>query len=180
MSKKEQTEKFFEFIKKWNFKDFEAFEKHYDYLMSLKNREQLMVENEAMKETIAELLAQKKTTTKELKQQLAEKDKEIENLNNRLDKYIGGKLKSMLDEKDKEIKELREEHLEMFGDMKGYKNLWLAEQRKNKEIRKQVCDEIREYIKKFESIENEKYFYPIMQVPLHTFLNHIDKLEKGE
>ena len=31
----------------------------------------------------------------------------------------------------------------MFGDMKDYKNLWLAEQRKNKAIHKQVCDEIK-------------------------------------
>ena len=77
MSKKEQTERFFEFMKKWNFKDFEVFEKHYDYLMSLKNREQLMVENEAMKETIAELLGQKKTTRKAVRKQVCDEIREF-------------------------------------------------------------------------------------------------------
>lgn len=57
-------------------------------------------------------------------------------------------LEHQLAEKDKEISKLSREHLEMFGDMKTYKNLWLAEQRKNKEIRKQICDEIREKLKK--------------------------------
>lgn len=42
------------------------------------------------------------------------------------------------------IKELSEEHFEMFGDMKNYKNLWLAEQRKNKHLRHEICEKIRE------------------------------------
>ena len=52
-------------------------------------------------------------------------------------------IEQQLAEKDKEIDKLLKEHFEMFGDMKDYKNLWLAEQRKNKEVRHQVCEEIR-------------------------------------
>lgn len=64
------------------------------------------------------------------------------------DNYIkeNQELKQQLTEKDKKINQLSEEHLEMFGDMKDYKNLWLAEQRKNKEIRKQVCKEVYNFI----------------------------------
>ena len=85
-------------------------------------------------------------------------------------------LERQLAEKNKDINKLSKEHLEMFGDMKEYKNLWLAEQRKVEElenklehcsndkwyidldklnipneianqIKKQVCDEIREKLK---------------------------------
>lgn len=56
--------------------------------------------------------------------------------------------KQQLTEKEKQIKELSEEHFEIFGDMKNYKNLWLAEQRKNKDQDHQVCDEIRKFIAK--------------------------------
>lgn len=51
--------------------------------------------------------------------------------------HLKGQLKQTkqrLTEKEKKIKELSEEHFEMFGDIKNYKNLWLAEQRKNKDL----------------------------------------------
>lgn len=60
------------FMSKWHFENFESFENHYNYLMSLKNREQLMVENEAMKETIANLLGQKKTSSKAIRKQVCD------------------------------------------------------------------------------------------------------------
>lgn len=90
-------------------------------------------------------------------------------------------LKEQLAEKDKEINKLSEEHLEMFGDMKTYKNLWLAEQRKNKEIRKQVCDEIRELLRNQRIQADDR---------IHAFLQDmcywqdidavLDKVERGE
>ena len=64
------------FMDKWHFENFEDFVNHYNHLMSLKNREQLMVENEAMKETIAELLGQKKTSAKIIRQQVCDEIRE--------------------------------------------------------------------------------------------------------
>lgn len=89
MSKKETLEKFFKFMEKWRYEDFNAFENHFNKLMSMKSKEQLTNENEALKDSIAVILAQKKNVHKhcdeknqqidQLKQQLVEKDKEIEN-----------------------------------------------------------------------------------------------------
>ena len=58
------------------------------------------------------------------------------------EREIISELQQQLAEKNKEINKLSKEHSEMFRDMKEYKNLWLAEQRKNKQIRQQVCNEI--------------------------------------
>ena len=55
--------------------------------------------------------------------------------------------------------------------------LWNSGYRKNET--KKFCNEIKEYIKTFKSIKAEKHFYPIMQVPLHTFLNYINEIEQG-
>lgn len=79
--KDKEIEELKAFMDKWHFKDFEDFEKHYNYLMSLKNREQLMVENEAMKETIANLLGQKKTSSKEIRKQVCEEISDYINKN---------------------------------------------------------------------------------------------------
>ena len=73
VDKNKEIEKLKIFMSKWHFENFESFENHYNYLMSLKNREQLMVENEAMKETIANLLGQKKTSSKEIYKQICNK-----------------------------------------------------------------------------------------------------------
>ena len=84
MSKKETFEKFLKFMEKWHYEDFNAFETHFNKLLSMKGREQLTNENEALKDSIAVILAQKKNVNEQidqLKQQLAEKDKEIERLN---------------------------------------------------------------------------------------------------
>lgn len=75
--KDEEIAKLKNFMSKWHFENFESFENHYNYLMSLKNIEQLMVENEAMKETIANLLGQKKTSSKAIRKQVCD---EIRNL----------------------------------------------------------------------------------------------------
>ena len=74
--KDKEIEKLKNFMSKWHFENFESFENHYNYLMSLKNREQLMVENEAMKETIANLLGQKKTSSKEIRKQVCDEIRE--------------------------------------------------------------------------------------------------------
>ena len=58
------------------------------------------------------------------------------------------------------------------GDMKDYKNPWLAEQRKNKEVRKQVCDEIR---KKF----GYKYNNQLM-ISSKRLLEFLDKIEGND
>lgn len=97
-----------------------------------------------------------------LEQQLAEKNKEIE------------ELKTRASEKDKEINKLSEEHLEMSGDMKTYKNLWLAEQRKNKEILKQVCDKIRTYDRITNKQETSYTGY------VEGLCEMLDRIEKGE
>lgn len=70
--KDKEIEKLKNFMSKWHFENFESFENHYNYLMSLKNREQLMVENEAMKETIANLLGQKKTSSKQIRKRVCD------------------------------------------------------------------------------------------------------------
>ena len=90
MSKKETLEKFFKFMEKWHYEDFNAFENHFNKLMSMKSKEQLTNENDALKDSIAVILAQKKNVHKhcdekdqqidQLKQQLAEKDIRIEEL----------------------------------------------------------------------------------------------------
>lgn len=83
MSKKETFEKFLKFMEKWHYEDFNAFETHFNKLLSMKGREQLTNENEALKDIIAVILAQKKNVNEQieqLKQQLADKDKEIERL----------------------------------------------------------------------------------------------------
>lgn len=86
-------------------------------------------------------------------------------------------LKQQLTEKDKEINKLSKEHFEMFGDMKDYKNLWLAEQRKNKEIRKQVCDEIRE---KLEINENNSCENTAFGIYFDDLSEILDQIEQGE
>ena len=88
-----------------------------------------------------------------LEEQLAEKDERIAEL-------------------EKQIKELSEEHFEMFGDMKNYKNLWLAEQRKNKQLRHQVCQEIKNAL--YMNFEyNDEYDLTLAE-------SIIDQVEKGE
>ena len=90
------------------------------------------------------------------------------------------KLEKQLTEKDKEINKLSEEHFEMFGDMKDYKNLWLAEQRKNKEIRKQVCDEIREKILiRLELPKEEWVWYSDDYVGVGLIKEILDQIEQG-
>lgn len=91
------------------------------------------------------------------------------------------RLEEQLAEKDKEINKLSKEHFEMFGDMKDYKNLWLAEQRKNKEICKQVCDEFKKAIiteSIFDTEEEASYWTD--DIDVKTILEIIDKLEQGE
>lgn len=51
---------FVEFMNKWHYKDFKQFENHFNVLMSMKNRDQLMSENRVLKDTLGEVLAQKK------------------------------------------------------------------------------------------------------------------------
>ena len=67
-------------------------EKEVNRFKSMKNREQLIKENEALKDTISVVLSQKSEWIKscnELKQQLSEKEKEIESLReNSLSKRI--------------------------------------------------------------------------------------------
>lgn len=89
-------------------------------------------------------------------------------------------LKQQLTEKDKEIDKLSEEHFEMFGDMKDYKNLWLAEQRKNKEIRKQVCEEISDYINKNAYEVLTKEYGNTYVVNINEILDFIQEIEQGE
>ena len=136
----------------------------------------------------------------DLEQQLIAKNKEIahleecnESLSNKFDKesdiqnkidilkYNIDGLEQQLVEKDKEIDKLSKENLELFGYIKDYRNLWLAEQRKNKEIRKQVCDEIRELLRKQKTQADDG---------IHTYLQDmcywqdidaiLDKVERGE
>lgn len=84
----------------------------------------------------------------EIKKQLAEKDKEIERLNDRLDKYISGRLKSMIAEKDAQIEELKDKlkrtEKAMHEEVKEHLEYYNADQ---KQLRKQVCDEIRGKLK---------------------------------
>lgn len=82
MSKK-TLKKFLKFMEKWHYEDFNAFENHFNKLISMKSKEQLTNENEALKDSIAVILAQKKNVNNQLdqlKQQLAEKEKENEEL----------------------------------------------------------------------------------------------------
>lgn len=74
--KDKEIEELKAFMNKWHFKDFEDFEKHYNYLMTLKNREQLANENEALKDTIAVVLAQKKNVEKNIRKQVCDAIKE--------------------------------------------------------------------------------------------------------
>ena len=90
---------------------------------------------------------------------------------------VEGDLEQQLAEKETKINELSDEHLELFGDMKTYKNLWLAEQRKNKEIRKQVCDEIREKLQMNENNTCENTAFGVYYDYLKEIL---DEIEKGE
>lgn len=60
------------------------------------------------------------------------------------------KLKQQLAEKDKEIEQLKEEcnklsdrEFEHFGDMKTYKNMWLKEQKQSVKLRHEICEKIR-------------------------------------
>lgn len=61
---KEQNKRLETFFGKWHFNSFDDFEKHYNFLMSLKNREYLQRENETLKETLAIVLTQKKEVSK--------------------------------------------------------------------------------------------------------------------
>lgn len=67
---KETLKKFLKFMEKWHYEDFNAFENHFNKLISMKNREQLVAENEALKDTIAIVLAQKRNVVQH-KTQLA-------------------------------------------------------------------------------------------------------------
>lgn len=88
------------------------------------------------------------------------------------------KLEQQLADKDGKINKLSEEHFEMFGDMKDYKNLWLAEQRKNKEICKQVCNKVLELCdEKFRSI-NEFDFVEV--ISRDELIEVLDYIEGGE
>lgn len=123
MSKKETLEKFFKFMEKWRYEDFNAFENHFNKLMSMKSKEQLTNENEALKDSIAVILAQKKNVHKhcdekdqqidQLKQQLDEKDEQINNLEQMCQicnkDQENEKLKQELAEKDKEIESLKQQ-----------------------------------------------------------------------
>lgn len=81
MSKKETLEKFFKFMEKWHYEDFNAFENHFNKLMSMKSKEQLTNENDALKDSIAVILAQKKNVHKHCD----EKDQQIDQLKQQLD-----------------------------------------------------------------------------------------------
>ena len=113
---------------------------------------------------------------KELQQQLAEKDKEIERLNDRLDKYISGRLKSMLAEKDKKIKSLEQQiennHMDYVSELAYY-----TAEENIKEIRKQVCDAIREKLKKqiITTAGIWLSYYDITEIN-----DSLDKIENGE
>lgn len=108
-------------------------------------------------ETFAETDKDKKIADLETK--LAEKDKEIAELK-------------------KKCEELSDKEFEHFGDMKTYKNMWLAEQRKNKEIRHQVCEEIREKLKAHcDYTDEENIGWYIEQEKINKILNQI---EQGE
>lgn len=106
---------------------------------------------------------EKEQENKQLKEQLAEKDKEIERLKQcvmsreQVEAILKPKIADLTKRLTKKITPII-----------------------MKECSHQICDEIREYIKQFESITNAPHYYPIMQVPLHTFLNHLDQIEKGE
>lgn len=109
MSKKETFEKFLKFMEKWHYEDFNAFETHFNKLLSMKGREQLTNENEALKDSIAVILAQKKNMNEQinqLKQQLAEKQIEIDEINKEFVQAVHD-LKTLCAEKDKMIANLK-------------------------------------------------------------------------
>lgn len=135
MSEKEILEKFLKFMGKWHYEDFNAFENHFNRLMSMKSKEQLINENEALKDSIAVILAQKKNVhkhcdekdqqIKRLKQQLAEKDKEIKFLIVDYEKRISqeqelmSNMEHQLTEKQNMIDEINKEFVQAVHDWKA-------------------------------------------------------------
>lgn len=109
----------------------------------------------------------------ELKQQLIDKDKEIERqiaVNKEMDKMIG--------EKDKEIAVLNKtiqrisNEIERVNDIQNIDYLSFATQ-----IRHQVCDEIRKFVDDNEEFYEQGYILNIISDEIRKFL---DQIEKGE
>lgn len=91
-----------------------------------------------------------------LKQQLAEKEKEIEQLKEKCNK-------------------LSDEEFEHFGDMKTYKNMWLKEQTKSNQLRHEICEKIRKYLK-----YNNGQEWILMLDETISLNEVLDKIENGE
>lgn len=117
---------------------------------------------------------------KYIEQQLAEKDREIEILNDRLDKYISGRLKSMLDEKDKEIEALNKTIFRLSNEKERANNIQNIDYLSfAAQIRKQVCDEIKEKLKAHCDYTDEEHIgWYISEEKIDIILNQIEKGEE--
>ena len=146
---------------KSHYEDFNAFESHFNRLMSMKGKEQLTSENEALKDSIAVILAQKKNVHKhcdEKDQQISQLKAENKRLKEKCDRLEkDGKIRliefeqhnklknQQLAEKDAEIERLKEnrDDWRKFANEEDEQIYHLKRQLKTNTH--QVCEKIRQY-----------------------------------